>query len=121
MRNYLRSARGPQDAERAYALVAGQCERDLAALHAGPVPAFAPWKQVMSRAQADPDAVQRVQAFAAELRDGRSLEPAEPEHAAATAVAMTYGFSVRALDLSPAVASLAAGWCWLQWCEAQQA
>ena len=116
VRNYLRSARGPQDAERAYSLIAAECERGMVSLGAEPV-TFTPWSQLVIRAQSDSAAVARVQQFAELLQEGRSLTPENPDHAVASAIALAYGFGVKGLDLTKAVASLSAGWCWLQWLE----
>lgn len=117
IRNYLRSARGPQDAAKAYQIVASECERNLTAV--GIAFAFRPWTEVAKRAQSRPDCVAQVQGIAERLRAGVPLRDADSEAADATAVAMAYGYCVRALDLTPAVASLAAGWCWLQCAESR--
>lgn len=118
IRNYLRSARGPQDAAKAYGILAGECERNLNAAGISCADVFQPWSTVVIRAQSDSTAVEAVKATAELLKASTPLRPADPDAADATAIAMAYGYAVRALDLTAAVASLAAGWCWLQWIEA---
>ncbi len=114
IRNYLRSARGPQDAERAYRIVAGECERNLQSAGVELQGGFRPWREVLARAQSDPGSVTAVKTYAAALTSGATLTPDTPDAAVSTAIAMAFGYCVRALDLTDAVASLAAGWCWLE-------
>ena len=115
---FLRRPSGPRDADRTYTLVATQVDEALADLPDRP--AFLPWEQVFDRATKDPQAVAAVQAFGERVRAGQPLtEPgaAADDLTVDAAVSKAYDFSTRVVGLKQVPASLAAGWCWLQWIE----
>ena len=115
---FVRRPNAAGDAERTYSLVVTQALLSLESTDA--TPTWLPWPDVFGRASKDASAVAQVKAYAEELRRSQTLLSTVDDGVdacVAAALQDSYAFVTRVVGIKDLPASLAAGWCWLQWLE----